>query len=230
MLKAIKLRVNRQKMGTTLREHVVEGNEILLSWGAISAEHPARQQAFRLTMAAEQKEILDTGWVEGEEQSYRPDPALLPRGPRIAWRLWLKDSHGNQSGQAEQFFYIGEYPRQASWIRAAEENARKPAYFRRDFRIEKPVRYANLYACGLGYHRLYLNGVPTDDAALDPAHTDYAKTCQFVLWPEVEPLLRQGDNCIGAILGGGWRNNYGKYLGDNAQPEFFGPLQLTAVF
>ena len=41
--------------------------------------------------------------------------------------------------------------------------------FRKAFRVEKPIRRATAYVCGLGYHELRLNGSKVGDHVLDPA-------------------------------------------------------------
>ena len=48
----------------------------------------------------------------------------------------------------------------------------------REFTVEAGLESAVLYVCGIGYQTVSLNGEAVDSAALDPAHTDYTKTCQ----------------------------------------------------
>ena len=74
---------------------------------------------------------------------------------------------------------------------------------RRAFRIDRPVRAARLYASGLGYHRLWLNGSPVGDAVLEPGFTDYDHTVLYVVH-DVTALVGPGDNAIGAELGRGF--------------------------
>eukprot|EP01051_Picozoa_sp_SAG22_P007705 SAG22_NODE_551_length_9178_cov_3.565371_7_plen_72_part_00 len=48
--------------------------------------------------------------------------------------------------------------------------------FRKTFETKSsPVKAARLYATGLGYYRLYLNGERVGDGALEPAWTAFAK-------------------------------------------------------
>ena len=86
-----------------------------------------------------------------------------------------------------------------------------------------------LYACGLGYHQITLNGQALDDALLDPAHTDYTRRLCYAVLPEAQRLLHPGENALCVVLGEGWRRNEGPYL-DAAprKPPFFGPPQLSA--
>ncbi len=53
---------------------------------------------------------------------------------------------------------------------------------------------AVLYTCGLGYHKAYLNDEETDDAELDPAHSNYAHVCYYRVTPGVGEIVTEGLN------------------------------------
>ncbi|GIV21528.1 MAG: hypothetical protein KatS3mg023_3279 [Armatimonadota bacterium] len=74
---------------------------------------------------------------------------------------------------------------------------------RREFRVEGRVKRARAYVTGLGYYELYLNGQRVGDRVLDPPYTNFLKRIYYSTY-DVTPLLRRGDNCVGAILGNGW--------------------------
>lgn len=46
-------------------------------------------------------------------------------------------------------------------------------YFRKTFRINKPVKQAKVYICGLGFYEMYLNGERVGDQVLAPAVTNF---------------------------------------------------------
>lgn len=94
----------------------------------------------------------------------------------------------------------------ASWISApwSEETSSAPM-FRRVFDINKKIRHARAYICGLGYYELYINGMKIGDNVLDPAQTDYEQRVLYVTHDITENLL-QGRNAVGVILGDGWYN------------------------
>ena len=51
----------------------------------------------------------------------------------------------------------------------SEEGRRLPArYLRREFQVEKKVKRATAYVCGLGFFELYLNGRHISDHVMDP--------------------------------------------------------------
>jgi alpha-L-rhamnosidase len=74
---------------------------------------------------------------------------------------------------------------------------------RREFRVEGRVKRARAYVTGLGYYELYLNGQKVGDRVLDPPYTNFHQRIYYSTY-DVTPLLRRGDNCVGALLGNGW--------------------------
>ena len=87
------------------------------------------------------------------------------------------------------------------WIGAA--TGVSAPLLRREFALGGPVLRARLYAAGLGFSELYVNGARLGDAVLDPAPTDYDKRILYVTH-DVTGLLTPGANAIGVMLGNGW--------------------------
>ena len=123
------------------------------------------------------------------------------------------------------FFAPGDAAPGARWIRHPEADSRAvdpPPMFRRSFRIDKPVKQAFLYVCGLGQFVASLNGAKIGDHELDPVWTDYEKTACYVTF-DVTPQILSGTNVLGVLLGNGW-------LGDDRSKgtRDFGTMKLWA--
>ncbi len=83
------------------------------------------------------------------------------------------------------------------------EDRRLPArMLRRPFEVEKKVRRATAYVCGLGLYEFYLNGEKVGDQVLSPGLTDYTKRALYVTF-DVTKQLKKGANVAGIILGNG---------------------------
>ena len=80
----------------------------------------------------------------------------------------------------------------------------------------------------IAYDTARVNGLPLQPNHLDPAHTDYTKTCMYVLFPGIDRLTA-GENTLDVTVAAGWRSNDGRYLGKQDKPRFFGPLALSAM-
>ena len=67
---------------------------------------------------------------------------------------------------------------------------------------QKPAR-ALLFATARGLYEFRINGQKVGDRELAPDWTDYRQRIQYQAY-DVTPLLRQGDNVLGAMIGDGW--------------------------
>jgi alpha-L-rhamnosidase len=74
---------------------------------------------------------------------------------------------------------------------------------RREFDLRGPVKRATASVTGLGLYELRLNGQRVGDQLLAPGYTVYPKRIQYQTC-DVTGLLREGQNAVGAQLGGGW--------------------------
>lgn len=101
--------------------------------------------------------------------------------------------------------------------------------FRREVEIRKPLKQAVAYVSGLGHFDFFLNGRKVGDRLFDPAATDYDKLVNYVPF-EVTPLLRQGCNALGVMLGNGFvsipRERYYKGLTSYMYPKMILKLAL----
>src|SRR5215204_1650904 len=76
-------------------------------------------------------------------------------------------------------------------------------YLRREFPLDKPIRRARLYATARGVYELYINGNRVGNDVLAPGWTDYDRRIHYQTY-DVTPLLADGPNALGAVLGDGW--------------------------
>jgi alpha-L-rhamnosidase len=97
---------------------------------------------------------------------------------------------------------LGEYGTQSWGIIQSDDRPLPARYLRREFSVEKKVRRATAYLCGLGLSELYLNGRKVSDDVLSPAIASYDQRAFYVTY-DVTDHLRRGENAIGVILGNG---------------------------
>jgi len=90
-------------------------------------------------------------------------------------------------------------------VTAHASTAGEPApVLRREFDLKTAVTKARVYACGVAYADVYVNGHRLGRASeRDPAYTAFDKRVLYVTY-DVTSLVKQGHNAIGAILGTGW--------------------------
>ncbi len=104
--------------------------------------------------------------------------------------------------------------------------------FAKEFVAAKPVAEARLYATGLGVYEATVNGRPVGDAVLEPGNTDYADRVIAATY-DVTPLIRSGENVIGARVGTGiydtqtYGGRYAKFAERVGAPKLLAQLELT---
>jgi alpha-L-rhamnosidase len=189
-----------------------------LGWIATAPGYGATQSAYQILVASdpelltpETADVWDSGQVASAQTfgiSY-DGPTLAPR-TQYHWAVRLWDGL-EQVGRwsAPTWFETGllsEGFGEAVWIGAREEvrDEDVPApLLRRPFALAAPVERARLYASGLAYQELRINGLRVGDSVLDPGFTDYDDTVLYVAH-DVTGLLQSGDNVLGAELGRGF--------------------------
>ncbi len=96
-------------------------------------------------------------------------------------------------------------------VQALDPDPRAPM-LRKTFTLQRPVRRARAFVCGLGLFELRLNGRKVGDEVLATPRTDFRKRVLYATY-DVTAQLVAGDNAVGLLLGNGWFNGQKKYWG-----------------
>ena len=94
-------------------------------------------------------------------------------------------------------------------LQTFEPEPRSPL-LRKAFIVEKKVRRARAFVCGLGLFELRLNGCKVGDDVLATPRTDFRKRAYYLTY-DLTPALKAGANVVGVILGNGWYNGQKKF-------------------
>ena len=235
MFRPILLRADYGKLKGADRCRIVGSARPVFAWGASSDTPHARQAACRVRVLADGGALWDSGWIDQPAQELPYGGPALPTSEPLTLAVTVRDQFGAVSETAEERFYVSELDAlPMTWITAREDDVAEghALYFRTGLKLTKKLRAACLYGCGLGYHQFFLNGEPVDDAVMDPAHSDYTQRCYFTMLPGLERYLHVGDNCLSAVIGGGWRGNGGPWLKnikDGRSILFLGEIELAAA-
>lgn len=205
-----------------------------LGWMYDGDKRYEKQTAYRVTVATTEDGAQngtdlawDTDWVTGDDTLVVYDGE--PLRPRTAyyWTVRAKDQDGVELQSSVATFetaLFGEFGDQNYWITLdrdfIEENvegALAAPVFRRQFTLTKPlaqVTRARLYSTAAGSQNMYLNGTRASDDFFAPGKSKYSRILFYQTY-DVLPLLKDGDNTLGAEVGHGWFNagavvaNYG---------------------
>ena len=192
-----------------------------LSWVLESNERGVKQTAYQILVAGSEAalkkgtgDLWDSGKVASDEtiQIRYGGPALASR-QGVWWkvRVWDQDGRSAESNAARwEMGLLQPADWGAQWIgRTTDTNSNPAPLFRNAFSLDRKVKQARAYICGLGYYELYLNGKKVGDHLLDPGYTRYDKRALYVTY-DVTDVLQRGQNAVGVMLGNGWYNCHTK--------------------
>lgn len=188
-----------------------------LSWRMADVRPGARQSAYRIVVGTDSLAVLrgqgaawDTGRVASDAMLARYAGAPLRPFTRYFWRVTLWNASDVAADSPVAAFETGMLSPsdwQGCWISDDHDRDYGPApYFRREFRLDKPVRSARAYIAAGGLYELSVNGGRTGDHRLDPLYTRFDRRILYVTY-DVTHRLRRGDNAVGVVLGNGWYNH-----------------------
>ncbi|MGE7775572.1 family 78 glycoside hydrolase catalytic domain [Chitinophaga sp. NPDC101104] len=205
-----------------------------MSWQIQSSGRDFLQSAYEVRTGANAAALAkgkDIAWQSGKVNSGESLHIPYGGGPlasrqRVYWQVRVFDKNGKASPWSEvaswEMGLLQPADWQAKWIARSSDTSGKPGpspLFRKAFRLSKPVQSARLYVTAHGLYEAHINGKRVGDDYLTPGWTAYDKRLQYQVY-DITPMLRNGENAIGAMLGDGWyrgnlvffnqRNTYGK--------------------
>lgn len=197
----------------------VETQTPRLSWITSTKEKGWKQTAYQILVATDPK-LLEPGkadlWDSGKVTS--DASVLIPYAGKSLnakqachWKVRVWDGTDKESSWSKpQTWEMGLLNPtdwgNSEWIGIdAKGNEAHPAPFlRKEFSVQGQVKRARLYASGLGYAELRLNGKKLGGASeREPGYTNFDKRVLYVTH-DITTALKTGPNAIGAILGTGW--------------------------
>lgn len=77
------------------------------------------------------------------------------------------------------------------------------AWLRKEFSVDTGLTAARLHMTSLGNYIPYVNGIRPYGSLLTPGYTEYSVRLQYQTY-DVTSLLKDGVNCLSAVVGDGW--------------------------
>lgn len=161
--------------------------------------------------AADRWDSGQIAWNAGAHVEYRG--RKLRARQECHWKVRVWDAAGHVSAWSQPAHWEMGLLTEADWRRSQWIGIDGPAlspdglpapYLRREFNVTVPIRRARVYASGLGYADIYLNGRRLGGTSeRSPGYTRFDRRVLYVA-EDVTSGLRTGRNAIGAVLGTGW--------------------------
>ena len=212
--------------------NITANNSPIISWSLASDTVSDAQMSYRLVMSDAQGEFFDSGIVADSEQSFVYNGQMLPQGQMITVKLTVDSQNGDTAGRTFEIFSgCIDFPN--AWITHPDEKTgRRVLQFVKQISFEKAIESVSLYVCGLGYHKVEIDGSDVGETVLDPIHSDYSKVCYYSVIPDIQRYFVGKSPVISVSVAPGWRNidsfHVKKYTGGR-EISFEGKTQLNAV-
>jgi alpha-L-rhamnosidase len=202
----------------TTRPLAVETLSPRLSWNTQFEGKSWKQSAYQVLVASrpeslgkDKGDLWDSGKVLSDESiQIEYKGKQLESRQRCFWKVRVWDISGASSswskpqewemGLMEPKDWVG-----SQWIGVERSAQAHPApHMRKDFVSKGKIVRARLYASGVGYAELSVNGKKVGEATeRDPGYTNFDKRVLYVVH-DVTNVIKAGRNTVGAILGTGW--------------------------
>ncbi len=177
----------------------------VFSWSLVGGAQGVFQSTYRIMVRCGDADVYDSGEVLGKSQSAVYSGAPLVSGEVYTVFVTVTANDGACACGNASFKYLAPRAFKGQWITAASERDGAAKHFFRSFDLEKMPKRATLYASGLGYQYITVNGVDVEKSFLNPAFSAYHKLCYYTV-TDVTDALCLGKNGIFAVVGDGWRN------------------------
>ena len=194
----------------------IDREQPMLQWKMIDQRRGAAQTAYQLLVATSpdllsegKADLWDSGKVDSDQSvfvKYRGAP--LKSQQTCFWRVKIWDQVGQPSDWSDiatwEMGLLSPGDWKAAWIARSKEHPGKSVMMRKGITLpSKTVTKARLYVTGLGNYVFYINGIRVGEDLLTPGWTDYRKRVEYQVY-EVDELLQNGKNALGALLGNMW--------------------------
>ena len=202
-----------------------------LSWAIGGGNPNDKQTAYSFTVKIGDETVFDSGRVETSRQSAVLDGFTFPAGTLAEVTVTIESATEKTAPYTVTLFNgcLDTFP--GEWITSREDQGERVLRFNKKFTVDKPVKDAVLYYCGLGYHQALLNGAHMDYALMDPAHSNYVKTCYYRVSRLPGGQLPEGENRLEIKVAPGWRKNGTDFMWSMLgarKIEFYGDSVLWA--
>ena len=184
----------------------------------------------------------------GESHLVKYGGKELESGKDYYWRVRTWDREGKASAWSRPARWgmglLEKSDWKATWIDSPQDDGGVPL-FRKTFSLDKKVKQAKVFVCGLGFFELYLNGKRVGDDYLVPNLSNYNLRPDLVnaglalednftgyrvlyLSYDVTDYLKKGENAAGMMLGNGFYHPDKPIAGNYGHPCMI--LQLAVTY
>lgn len=187
----------------------------------ITCDTEAKEQtAARIVVALDEDFtdiIYDTGKSNDIDSLGFELPAALKPCTRYYWKVTVWGDNGDVATSEPAWFETAKrnQPWSAGWITPEFDKEIHPI-LSKEFTLDKEIKSARAYVCGLGLYEMNFNEQKAGDEFLTPYCNAYDKWLQYQTY-DITDLLQPGQNDVEVMLGNGWYKGRFGFEGEEAE-------------
>ncbi len=187
------------------RIQITESPDPVFGWALAGNENEAPSHC-RVCVSRGGRTVWDTGLLRGDVQQVRYTGEKLRTGDVYTLNVEVSDENGKTASDTRLFcpgtldFWPGK------WLSDPEDRNGAVLSFFKDFDLPDSCVSACMFVCGLGYHKVSVNGREIFSDPMNPAFSEYEERAYYSVLPDIQDFLKSGRNRLGVRAAAGWRN------------------------
>jgi len=180
------------------------------------------QSAYKIIVASNEKLLsknIGDIWnskktLSGNSTGIKYNGKKLKSFKKYFWKVILWDEANNKGKDSKTATWsmgvLKKSDWKAEWIcncapqnKLSRYNSMPIFYYRKQFRVSKPVKRVMLYSSTLGIYEPYFNGKRLGNDYLSPGWTDYNERVHYDAY-DITEKIKTGNNALGFIVTNGW--------------------------
>ncbi len=221
----------RIEYGKTTRDAIciTETQRPVFGW-SVHAGSSEKVKAFSAEVVLGAANMWSSGILPPDTLEVHYGGPKLITGEVYTLRVSCTDDDGKSASEERQFCPGTVKPWNAQWLADPSEKTAAVLDFVYDFMLSEECADACAFVCGLGYHKLYINGSAVFAKPLNPAFSEFEKRAYYSVLPHIGSCFRKGKNRVGVRVAPGWRNpNNVCYRLMKGIPAYTGKTTLSAL-
>lgn len=205
-------------------------DKIVLSYKVLQAQGKY-QTAARIQVYQDESKyqcLFDTGFTDEIDSLGYELKIKLESRTRYFWSVSVRTDAGEETTSDLNWFETGKMNEEweAKWITNECKSRWHPVYYKK-FSLDKKIKSARLYICGLGLYQVFIDEKKISDEYFTPYSNDYQQWLQYQTYDITNELAGGGE--LAVLLGNGWyKGRFGYSSKINKKPYFSDRWKLIA--
>lgn len=190
--------------------------DIEFSWRIKDNKNDVEQIAYKIDVFLDNLKVWSSLKVNSSKQSFIEYKGELKSNKEYKFVVTVWNNYNEKARKTSYFStaFLSSNEWMAKFIESPFSRNKVEAFVdyntynrvvdvKKEFKVEKEIKKAKLYASSYGAYRPYLNKKRINDSEFAPGFTPYDKILNYQVY-DIKNLLKVGNNTLNILLGDGW--------------------------